>query len=367
MTVLVRIALGTGVRARGRDALHDPPGVRGHRWLRPPCAATGIFASAWPFVLAGLLAPGIAQILFTFAVRDAGASRTSVTVGTAPLFAVAIALVFLDEPLVAGLVLGAALIVTGGILLASDRATARALQAHRARLRAHRHGRVRDERHPRPLARPRRPTSSRARRFATMLTGAVALGSFVEASAAHARDARSCRPALLRPLVRLLFEAFYRGRVSVVSPIVATESLWGVRSRGSCCGVRARRRGSSPAPRSSSPAASDRRLPLAGSARSLEPRLDPASARDGRCARSRPICVAGTRRTRVTTAVTSDTWRLRTSRRCDERPSRSSARRRRTRPSYVAPPTSASRRGSVGLSAWTAAASDRERHARGTG
>ena len=25
-----------------------------------------------------------------------------------------------------------------------------------------------------------------------------------------------------------LFEAFFRGRVSVVSPIVATESLWGV-------------------------------------------------------------------------------------------------------------------------------------------
>ncbi len=25
-----------------------------------------------------------------------------------------------------------------------------------------------------------------------------------------------------------LFEAFYRGRVSVVSPIVATETLWGV-------------------------------------------------------------------------------------------------------------------------------------------
>ena len=70
-------------------------------------------ASAWPFVLAGLLAPGAAQILFTFAVRDAGASRTSVTVGTAPLFAVATALVFLDEPLVAGLVLGAALIVDG--------------------------------------------------------------------------------------------------------------------------------------------------------------------------------------------------------------------------------------------------------------
>jgi drug/metabolite transporter (DMT)-like permease len=49
------------------------------------------------------------------------------------------------------------------------------------------------------------------------------------------------RPPSLRPLVAvlptgltyglsyvLLFEAFYRGRVSVVSPLVATESLWTV-------------------------------------------------------------------------------------------------------------------------------------------
>ena len=69
----------------------------------------------------GSLAPGLSQILFTFAVRDAGASRTSVTVGTAPLFSVAIAFVFLDEPVVAGIVLGAVLIVAGGILLASER------------------------------------------------------------------------------------------------------------------------------------------------------------------------------------------------------------------------------------------------------
>jgi uncharacterized membrane protein len=49
------------------------------------------------------------------------------------------------------------------------------------------------------------------------------------------------RPVSLRPLVAvlptgltyglsyvLLFEAFYRGRVSVVSPLIATESLWTV-------------------------------------------------------------------------------------------------------------------------------------------
>jgi drug/metabolite transporter (DMT)-like permease len=121
MTVLVRIALDTGVA----------PPAGSFLTILPACVVTGIvavargewdLANAWPFVLAGLLAPGIAQILFTFAVRDAGASRTSVTVGTAPLFAVATALVFLDEPLVAGLLAGAALIVTGGILLASDRA-----------------------------------------------------------------------------------------------------------------------------------------------------------------------------------------------------------------------------------------------------
>ena len=92
------------------------PGSR--RWL----AGTGTSDGRWPYLLAGLLAPGIAQILFTFGVRDAGASRTSVTSGPAPLFAVATALLFLDEPLVAGLILGAALIVTGGIVLASDRA-----------------------------------------------------------------------------------------------------------------------------------------------------------------------------------------------------------------------------------------------------
>ena len=57
------------------------------------------FHGAWPFLLTGLLAPGGSQALFTLAVREIGASRTSVAVGAAPLVAVAIALVFLDEPL----------------------------------------------------------------------------------------------------------------------------------------------------------------------------------------------------------------------------------------------------------------------------
>jgi len=41
--------------------------------------------SAWPFLLAGLLSPGAAQILVTIAIRESGASRVSMVFGTAPL------------------------------------------------------------------------------------------------------------------------------------------------------------------------------------------------------------------------------------------------------------------------------------------
>ena len=78
-------------------------------------------AGAWPFLLAGLLAPGASQILFTLAVGEVGASRTSVMVGGAPLVAVAIAVVFLDEPLSPPLLLGALAIVSGGALLAAEK------------------------------------------------------------------------------------------------------------------------------------------------------------------------------------------------------------------------------------------------------
>jgi drug/metabolite transporter (DMT)-like permease len=232
MTVLVRIALVTGV----------PPAAGTFLTIVPACAITGIVAgargnwdvaAAWPYVLAGLLAPGIAQILFTFAVRDAGASRTSVTVGTAPLFAVATALVFLDEPLVAGLVVGAALIVTGGIVLASDRTR----PEHFVRI-----GLVyaligtiafatRDT-VIRWLGTEVTDAEPGVAAFVAMLTGTAVSLAFL----AWTRTPLSRRAAIAFVPAGVcyglsyvfLFEAFARGRVSVVSPIVATESLWGV-------------------------------------------------------------------------------------------------------------------------------------------
>lgn len=232
MTVLVRIALRTGVA----------PEVGSLFTILPATAVTLAvtlargdwnLASAWPFVFAGLLAPGLAQILFTFGVRDAGASRTSVTVGTAPLFAVATALVFLDEPLVAGLLVGAALIVTGGIVLASDRAR----PDHFKRI-----GLVyaligtaafatRDT-FVRWLISDRTDVPPVLAASVAMLTGsAVALAFVLWRRASVTRSAaRAFVPAgLCYGLSYVcLFEAFARGRVSVVSPIVATESLWGV-------------------------------------------------------------------------------------------------------------------------------------------
>lgn len=232
MTVFVRVGLRTGV-APEAGALFT---------ILPALAVTAIsaaargewdLASAWPFLLAGLLAPGLSQILFTFAVRDAGASRVSVTVGTAPLFAVAIALVFLDEPFVAGLVLGAALIVVGGILLASERTRPEhfrrigLLFAVGATLAfATRDSLIRW------LGTEATDVAPGLATFATMLTGTAVTIVFVMVSRAPLtrRAAVAFLPAALCYGLSyvLLFEAFYRGRVSVVSPIVATESLWGV-------------------------------------------------------------------------------------------------------------------------------------------
>jgi drug/metabolite transporter (DMT)-like permease len=189
------------------------------------------------FALAGLLAPGVSQIFFVLAVRDVGAGRTSVVVGSAPLFAATLAILLLDEPFEWPLAIGACLVVGAGVVLAAETA---------------------------------RPAHFRLVGVAFALTATMmfstrdlvvrwysedaALGSFEAAAAAMAAGtfvmavyaAFVRRGALVsaladRALLRfvpagfffglsyvLLFEAYYRGKVTVVSPLVATESLWGV-------------------------------------------------------------------------------------------------------------------------------------------
>src|SRR5215218_7348291 len=91
--------------------------------LAVPSALTeGVDAGElWPFVVAGLIAPGASQIFLTFAVRAAGASRASIVMGTTPVISVLIALTLLEEPFRPLLIVGTLLIVLGGAALAGER------------------------------------------------------------------------------------------------------------------------------------------------------------------------------------------------------------------------------------------------------
>jgi drug/metabolite transporter (DMT)-like permease len=195
-------------------------------------AQGGIDAGVWPFALAGLLGPGVSQYLFTFAVREAGAARTSVVIGTAPLFSIAIAVILLGEPLVAALVVGATLIVAGGFLLVSERERPEHVRVRGLALAlaatfifAARDNLVR-------WLSIDTGVSPGVAALTTLTAGASVMALFVAVSRAplRAHDARAFAPAgLVFGLSYVcLFEAYYRGLVTVVSPLVATESLWGV-------------------------------------------------------------------------------------------------------------------------------------------
>jgi drug/metabolite transporter (DMT)-like permease len=230
MTVALRYPLARGAGAEAGALLTILPALA--VTLPFALAEGGPVLDAWPFLLAGILVPGLSQLLFTVAVRDAGPSRTSVVVGTAPLFSVAIALVFLDEPLVAGLVVGAILIVAGGIMLVAERGRpehvrriglAFALGAtvvFATRDNLIRWLAVDTEVEPGLAA------------SATLTAGGVFIALFLTATRTpfRLRDLRLFVPAglMFGASYICLFEAYYRGRVTVVSPLVATESLWGV-------------------------------------------------------------------------------------------------------------------------------------------
>jgi drug/metabolite transporter (DMT)-like permease len=197
-------------------------GISGHRNI----------AAVWPFALAGILAPGISQVLFTFAIRDAGPSRASATVGIAPLFAVSFATVLLGEPLVAGIALGAVLIVVGGVLLASEtgrpdhvKTIGLVFALAGALIFASRDTFVRW------LAVDTEAAPELAI-AATLLAGAVTI--LVALIVSRRRPSLRSLPLFLPAGLMyglsyvLLYEAFFRGRLSVVAPLVATESLWGV-------------------------------------------------------------------------------------------------------------------------------------------
>ncbi len=235
MTVALRFALGrcpeaelgTLVTTASAFAVSllflaaDPPRVAD--W-----AGLGVFA------LGGVLAPGSTQVLFTLAVRDAGPSRASAMVATAPLIAVALALTLLGEPPKAPLLVGAALVVAGGVVLVGERdrpehfkLAGLGFALAGTGLIAGRDNVVRWASHGTSVA----PLAGNA---TALLVGVLLAGAWTAAARGRRmvawRGAAGFVPVgvLFGLSYVCLFEAYYRGRVTVVSPIVATEALWTV-------------------------------------------------------------------------------------------------------------------------------------------
>jgi drug/metabolite transporter (DMT)-like permease len=192
--------------------------------------------SAWAFLAIGAGVPGFSQLLFVRAVRDAGPSRAAVVIGTAPIISAAIAVVFLGEPLRASLGIATLLIVAGGALIAWERdrpvgfrlvgivlavvcAVLFGVRDNLVRVA------VRDHALP-PLA------------AATMsLAGAALALAVIVAFTRRGKPLPSLGTSMLAFAPAGLFlgvayaaliEAFDRGRVTVVAPLNATQSLWAV-------------------------------------------------------------------------------------------------------------------------------------------
>lgn len=89
-------------------------------------AATGVeradvkLDELWPFLAIGVFVPGTGRLLYVRAVRDAGPSRAAILVGMAPLLSVMIAVAIVREPFGFELGIGTLLIVAGGTALVQE-------------------------------------------------------------------------------------------------------------------------------------------------------------------------------------------------------------------------------------------------------
>ena len=192
------------------------------------------WGDTWPFLATGLFAPGISQILFTRGVGAIGPSRTAVLVGISPVLSAAIAVTLLDEPLHAALAAGTLLVVAGGMLLVRERARPAALLSvgiwlglSAALLFAVRDNLVR-------WAARGNEVPGFVAATASLASAAVVIFLFVALRSDRvASIGMASRPFVLSGLIygvsyACLYTAFDRGRVTVVAPLVATESLFAV-------------------------------------------------------------------------------------------------------------------------------------------
>lgn len=237
-------AMTVGVRwglLRGGDPIAGTPAIAGTAFL-----VAGALALVTPgrseadalaaFFAIGLLVPGLSQIAFVSAVRFAGPSRAAILIATAPLLAVLLAIVLLDETFQAGVLAGTLLIVAGGAVLAFDRSRpvgfrrlGVALALLCAALFAARDNAVRHFAVDLDAA----PIDAAAASLLGATLGSLVFVSIARRGAALTRVRQSLAPFLPSGLLLggaycALVAGFDRGSVSLVAPFNATQSLWAV-------------------------------------------------------------------------------------------------------------------------------------------
>jgi drug/metabolite transporter (DMT)-like permease len=190
-----------------------------------------------PLVAAGALAPGISQVLLVDAVAASGAARTAQIVGATPLIAAALAVLFLGEPVSIPFLVGTVVIV-GGVAIQSRgptrgdgrRVAGLGLAAAAALAFAGRDNLIRSGVHG--------DAHVAALVSATIVLAAGTVAALVIAAASHRTKtfgllAESIAPFAAAGVVTglayiCLAGALHRLRVTVVSPLVATQTLWGL-------------------------------------------------------------------------------------------------------------------------------------------
>jgi drug/metabolite transporter (DMT)-like permease len=192
------------------------------------------WSDTWPFLAVGTVAPGVSQLLFTRAVALIGPSRTTILVGISPVLSAAGAIALLGEPFRVSLAAGTLLVVCGGTLLAWERGGPAgfltlgvALGAGAAMLFSVRDDFVR-------WAERGSSVPGVVAAACSLVSATAVLALFVAIGGRGISRTRvAARPFLVPGAIyglayAFLLTAFDRGRVTVVVPLYATESLWAV-------------------------------------------------------------------------------------------------------------------------------------------
>jgi drug/metabolite transporter (DMT)-like permease len=188
------------------------------------------------FAAIGAAVPGLSQIAFVQSIRHAGAARAAVLIGVAPMLSFILAAIFLGEGINAGLIAGAALIVAAGASLSFERTRppgyrtiGAVLAVLCAGLFAIRDTLVR-------WASEDATLDPLVRTVASLAAAALVLGAWTwlvrrnrpPVRVRAALEAFAPAGICLGVAYLCLIVALDRGRVTVVAPINASQSLWGV-------------------------------------------------------------------------------------------------------------------------------------------